>query len=92
MTSDGHTYEEWQRARIALAGVSEVFQQQTDAPFEDFVAALNRVPDYQLIPPPVREALENLEVSERQAVNRILLVLAENNFYLEDGIGALVRY
>jgi hypothetical protein len=96
MTTDGGTnpgtYAEWQQARIALGGVAGVFQQRADADPELFNRYLREVPDYELIPLRVREALEGLDVRERQGVNSILTVLAENNFYLENGIGALVRY
>jgi hypothetical protein len=85
MTADGGKYSEgyWDEARIALGRVAQRFDEGPDFTVEE----LRGLPNYELIPEPVRQAIEDLSVEERQFVKRIFTTLAQNHFYLENNLG-----
>jgi hypothetical protein len=90
MTAYGGTNPEmnWDEARIALGRVAQLFNENPEFTRED----LYRLENYELVPQPVREALEGLTADERQVVKRIFTTLAQNHFYLEGGEGGLRFY
>jgi hypothetical protein len=92
MTADGgmspETYREREEARRALGRVAQLFNDRPEFTLEE----LRGLENYERIPGSVREALEGLTPDERQAVKRIFTTLAENHFYLENGLGGLAFY
>jgi hypothetical protein len=87
MTADGGMTPEtyWDEARIALGRVAQLFE---DNP-EFTLGELRGLENYELIPEPVRQAIEDLSVEERQFVTQIFTTLAQNHFYLENNLGRL---
>ena len=85
MTADGGMNPEtyWDEARIALGRVSDLFNENIQFAEED----LYRLENYELIPEPVRQAVEGLTLEERRVVKRFINTLAENHFYIEGGGG-----
>ncbi len=94
MTSGGDTNQgrNWDEARIALGRVSQVLKDNPELGREDILPLLHEVPNYELLPEQVREAVEGLSPDERRLVNNFFTTLAENHFYLEDGSGNLEAY
>jgi hypothetical protein len=92
MTADGgmsrETYWEREEARRALGRVAQLFNRDDEFSLEE----LRGLENYELIPASVREALEGLTPEERQAVKKLFTSLAENHFYLENGLGGLAFY
>jgi hypothetical protein len=92
MTADGgmspETYWEREEARRALGRVAQLFNRDDEFRLEE----LRGLENYELIPASVREALEGLTPEERQAVKKLFTSLAENHFYLENGLGGLAFY
>jgi hypothetical protein len=85
MTADGGMNPEtyWDEARIALGRVSDLFNANIQFTEEDLYGLEN----YELIPEPVRQAVEGLTLEERRVVKRFINTLAENHFYIEGGGG-----
>jgi hypothetical protein len=85
MTADGDMTPEtyWDEARIALGRVAGLFDRSPEFTLEE----LRGLPNYELIPEPVRQAIEGLSVEERQFVRQIFTTLAQNHFYLENNLG-----
>jgi len=89
MTADGGQDAEtnWDEARVALGRVAELF----DNNIGFTLAELQGLPNYQLIPAPVRQAIEGLSPQERELVRQTFTTLAQNHFYLENNLGRGLR-
>jgi hypothetical protein len=94
MTADSGTnpVTDWDEARIALGRVSTFFQDHPgfDPAELPSAAASGNHPEletYELIPQPVRDAIEHLSQDEMTTVIDSLATLAENHFYLENNLG-----
>jgi hypothetical protein len=87
MTADGgkDATPRWDEARIALGRVAELFNLIDDPTLEQ----LRGLKNYNLIPEPVRLALEGLTPEERKFMKKLFITLRQNNFYLENDFGGL---
>ncbi len=90
MTAGGGMNPEtnWDEARLALGRVAELFSNNPDFTQED----LYGVENYEAIPEPVRQTVENLTPDERRVVASVFTTLAENHFYLENNLGRMEPY
>jgi hypothetical protein len=88
MTVGGGMTQDWDAARLALGRVAV----QMEANPEISLEGLRQVENYELIPEPVRDALEGLAPDERRLVTKVFTTLADNHFYLENGHGGLEFY
>lgn len=89
MTADGDMYPQpyWDEARIALGRVGQLFYGNIG--FTQ--AELDAIPNYELIPQPVRQTIEGLTPQERETVRKIFSTLADNHFYLENSNGGVTE-
>jgi hypothetical protein len=97
MTADSDTnpVTDWDEARLALGRVSRYFQDHpgfnpADLPSkarELAASGSDELENYELIPQPVRYAMEGLSPDEMRIVIDTLATLAENHFYLENNVG-----
>jgi hypothetical protein len=97
MTADDATNEmPWDEARLALGRVADVFMREADShteiPPDELLAQLHDVDNYELIPEPVRDAIEDLSYTDRGFVVHIFTTLAQNHFYLENNLGLVAFY
>jgi hypothetical protein len=77
----------WDEARLALGRVAELFRQEEAGGDEVTRDLLEEVDNYELIPYPVRQAIEDLNRDERGLVTRTFTTLGESHFYLENNLG-----
>ncbi len=75
----------WDEARVALGRVLWAMNDNPEVSTE----RLRALENYEVIPPPVREALESLSPDERRLLTKMGSLLAEHHFYLENGDGGL---
>ena len=98
MTADGGTNSEvpWDEARLALGRVAELFMQEADShteiPRDELIVQLHDLDNYELIPEPVRDTIEDLNYEDRGLVTGIFTTLADNHFYLENNLGIMAAY
>jgi hypothetical protein len=90
MTTESGAYQEndWDEARIALGRVADLLRERESVRPEE----LRGVENYGLIPAGVRETLESLSPEEQDVVKRLIVSLAANHFYIENGEGGLAFY
>jgi len=87
MTSDDGTTPgaHWDEARVALERVAQFFNRNDEFALDE----LRGLENYELIPAPVRQTLEELTPDERQLLKRVFTTLGEHQFYLENSRGGL---
>ena len=66
--------------------MAELFRRKTGG-LQSPRTSCTDVKNYELIPEPVRQAIEGLTTIERPLVTHIFNTLAENHFYLENNLG-----